>query len=103
MPEIGTLEKKTVAALAGLAPFARQSGKWTGKAVIQGGRKSLRDSLYMPAVVATKHNPDLRDKYQQMKEAGKPSKVAIIAIMRKLIILANTLVKEDRKWGNNHA
>lgn len=60
MPEIGTLRKKAVASLAGLAPVVRQSGKWNGQAFIQGGRKSLRDALYMPALVAVRYNPDLR-------------------------------------------
>jgi len=97
-PEIGTLTKKAVASLAGLAPMTRQSGRWRGKAFIQGGRKPLRDALYMPALVAIRFNPELAEKYQQMKTAGKPSKVAIAAVMRKLLILANTLVKEERKW-----
>ena len=98
MPEIGSLRKKAVAALAGVAPITRQSGRWRGNAYIQGGRKPLRDALYMPALVALRYNPDLKAQYERMKAAGKPSKVAITAIMRKLIILANTLVKEDRKW-----
>ena len=103
MPEIGTLSNKATAALTGLAPFTRQSGQWNGRAFIQGGRKPLRDALYMPALVAIRHNPDLKRKYQVLKTAGKPSKVALVAIMRKLIQLANTLVKENRKWAKNHA
>jgi transposase len=59
MPEIGRLRKKAVAALAGVAPITRQSGKWRGQSYIQGGRKPLRDALYMPALVAIRHNPDL--------------------------------------------
>ena len=97
-PEIGTLGKKQAAALAGLAPMTRQSGKWKGKAFIQGGRKYLRDALYMPALVAIRFNPDLKDKYQSMIKAGKPPKVALTAIMRKLIELANALIKADRMW-----
>jgi transposase len=97
-PEIGTLGKKQAASLAGLAPMTRQSGTWKGKAFIQGGRKYLRDALYMPALVASRFNPDLRDKYQAMIKAGKPPKVAITAIMRKLIELANALIKADREW-----
>ncbi len=103
MPEIGTLTNKAVACLAGLAPITRQSGKWKGQAFIQGGRKFLRDALYMPALVAARFNPDLTRKYQSMKAAGKPSKVALVTIMRKLIILANTLIKDDRKWIENAA
>lgn len=101
MPEIGCLRKKRAASLAGLAPMTQQSGQWHGKARIQGGRKPLRDALYMPALVATKHNPDLRKKYKAMINQGKPKKVALTAIMRKLIELANALVKADRKWIQN--
>ena len=81
--------------------MTRQSGKWRGKASIQGGRKQLRDALYMPALVASRHNPDMCDKYQAMIKQGKPQKVALTAIMRKLIELANTLVKADREWVQN--
>jgi len=97
-PEIGTMERKQIASLAGLAPMTRQSGQWRGKAFIQGGRKFLRDSLYMPALVAARYNPDLRQKYQTMIQAGKPAKVALTALMRKLIELANALVRQDREW-----
>lgn len=103
MPEIGRLRKKAVAALAGVAPITRQSGRWRGKSFIQGGRKPLRDALYLPAIVATQYNPDLKAQYERMKANGKPSKVAITAIMRKLLILANTLVKEDREWDEIRA
>lgn len=98
MPEIGTMNRKQVASLAGLAPMTRQSGQWNGKAFIQGGRKHLRDALYMPALVAMRFNPDLKAIYDKLRSAGKPAKVAITALMRKLIELANTLVKADRIW-----
>jgi len=103
MPEIGTLSKKQVACLAGLAPMTRQSGKWRGKSFIQGGRKLLRDALYMPALVAMRHNPDLKAKYSALIKAGKPAKVALVALMRRLIILVNTLIREDREWEKNRA
>jgi len=99
LPEIGTLERKQAGSLAGLAPHSRESGQWKGKAFISGGRKPLRDSLYMPALVAMRFNPDLKAKYQQLREAGKPAKVAIVAIMRKLLETANALVKADRLWA----
>lgn len=102
-PEIGTLAPKQAAALAGLAPMTRQSGKWHGRARIEGGRKPLRDALYMPAIVAKRHNPDLAEKYADLRAKGKPHKLAITVIMRKLLILANTLVKEDREWQPNQA
>ena len=101
MPEIGTLHKKGAASLTGLAPMTRQSGKWRGKATIQGGRKQLRDALYMPALVAARHNPDMCSKYKAMIEQGKPHKVALTAVMRKLIELANALVKANREWAPN--
>lgn len=97
-PEIGSMTRKQIASLAGLAPMTRQSGQWRGKAFIQGGRKFLRDALYMPALVAARYNPDLKHKYQAMTKAGKPPKVALIVLMRKLIELANTLIKQNRKW-----
>ena len=100
--EIGTLESQKVASLAGVAPMTRESGTWKGKSFIQGGRARLRCGLYMAALAAIRHNPDLRAKYQQLREAGKPGKVALTAIMRKLIILANTLVNQDRTWSANH-
>ena len=99
MPELGMLDNKQAASLAGLAPKTRQSGSWTGRAHIRGGRRSLRTALYMPALVALRFNPDLKKRYQNLKEAGKPSKVAITAIMRKLLVLANALLRDDRKWN----
>jgi transposase len=99
MPELGTLDNKQAASLAGLAPMTRQSGTWSGRARIRGGRRSLRTALYMPALVALRFNPDLKKKYQALKDAGKPSKVAITAIMRKLLVLANALLRDDRKWN----
>ena len=98
MPELGELDDKAAAALSGLAPRDRQSGRWTGRAFIAGGRAIVRRAFYMPAVVATRFNPDLKAKYEQLIKAGKPPKVAITAIMRKLVVLANTLLRQNRKW-----
>ena len=98
MPELGTLEAGEAASLAGLAPIARQSGRWTGRSFIRGGRAGLRHALYMPALVAMRFNPDLKTKYRQLVAAGKPAKVAIAAIMRKLIVLANALLRANRPW-----
>ncbi|PTX38097.1 IS110 family transposase [Allosediminivita pacifica] len=103
LPEIGTLARKQVASLAGLAPVTRQSGQWQGKAFIAGGRKPLRDALYMPALVAMRYNPDLKAKYDALRAAGKPAKVAIVTVMRKLIETANALVKADRFWARKTA
>ena len=101
MPELGEMDGKQAASLAGLAPITRESGGWKGRSRIQGGRASFRSSLYMPALVAMRINPDLQRKYQALKDAGKPSKVAITAIMRKLIVLANALIRDNRKWRSN--
>ena len=98
MPELGTLDGKQAASLAGLAPVSRQSGKWQGKERIRGGRALLRRAIYMPALVAVRFNPDLKAKYDQLVQAGKPAKVALTAIMRKLIVMANALLRDGRKW-----
>lgn len=103
LPEIGTLERKQAGSLAGLVPHSRESGQWKGKSFISGGRKPLRDALYMPALVAMRFNPDLKSKYTTLREAGKPAKVAIVTIMRKLIETANALVKANRNWASKPA
>jgi transposase len=103
MPELGTLDGQATAALSGTAPMTRQSGKRTGKAFVTGGRVNVRQALYMPALVAARFNPDLAAMYQAMTARGKPPKVALTAIMRKLIILANALIKADRKWESRGA
>ena len=98
MPELGGLDAKAVASLAGLAPVTRQSGAWQGRSFIQGGRARARRLLYMPALAAICYNPDLRAKYGQLVAQGKPRKVAVVAVMRKLLVLANVLLGEDRCW-----
>lgn len=101
MPELGTLEPRQAASLAGLAPITRRSGKWEGRARIGGGRAQLRNALYMPALVAVRYNPNLKRKYEELRQAGKPPKLALTAIMRKLIILANALIRDQRCWVSN--
>lgn len=98
MPELGHLSGKQAAKLAGLAPISRQSGKWQDKGRIQGSRASLRRPTYLPAVVATRFNPDMKAKYEQLISAGKCKKLAITAVMRKLIVMANVLLRDQRKW-----
>jgi transposase len=98
MPELGTLSPAQAASLAGLAPMARDSGKSNGKRFIRGGRAPLRRALYMPMVAAIRFNPDLGAKYRHLVAAGKPKKLALTAIMRKLVILANALLRDNRKW-----
>jgi transposase len=99
MPELGALDQSQVASLAGLAPMARDSGASRGRRTIRGGRAHLRQALYMPTLVAARFNPDLKAKYQALLAAGKPAKVALTAIMRKLIILANALLRDQRHWS----
>lgn len=98
MPELGALDNKCAASLAGLAPMARDSGLWKGKRFIRGGRAELRHALYMPALVAIRFNDDFKAKYHALIAAGKAPKVAIVAIMRKLIILANALLRKGAAW-----
>lgn len=98
MPELGSLENKCAASLAGLAPIARDSGKWKGERRIAGGRSHPRRALYMPALVAARWNSDLKAKYKALTAAGKPKKLALTVIMRKLVILANALLRENRHW-----
>ncbi len=98
MPELGGMEGRQAAALAGVAPLTRSSGQWRGRAFIGGGRAALRRALYMPALVAARHNPDLRTVYERLVAAGKPKKLALVAVMRKLLVLANALLRDRRKW-----
>ena len=93
LPEIGHLNRQQVAALAGLAPFNRDSGTLRGKRCIQAGRTPLRNALYLAAVVAARYNPSFKDYYQALKDSGKPPKVALIAVARKLLIKLNSSAK----------
>jgi transposase len=96
--EIGQINGKEAAALAGLAPFADDSGPRQGRRRIQGGRPNLRKALYMAAVSASRCNPDLKRFYRRLRNEGKSAKLALIAVARKLIVLANSLITEDRCW-----
>ena len=98
MPELGNLNDKQAASLMGVAPIARDSGAFQGKRHIRGGRALVRQAVYMAALVATRFNADMKRKYQSLIENGKPPKVALTAIMRKLIILANALIRDNRMW-----
>lgn len=99
MPEPGTLDGKQAASLAGPAPISRQSGKWQGRERIQGARPILRRAIYMPALVATRFNANLQAKYEQLIRTGKPGKLALTAVMRKLVVVANTLLRDGRQWS----
>jgi len=93
MPELGSLSSPKAAALAGLAPFNHDSGQFRGQRHIAGGRSHVRAVLYMPALVASRHNPVLKNLYQRLVSAGKPKKLALTVLMRKLVVLANHLLK----------
>ena len=99
MKELGCANAGEVAALAGLAPMNRDSGMMRGRKTIRGGRIMARNTLYMASVSAVRWNCDLKAFYERLRRAGKPFKVAITAVMRKLLILANTLLKEGRAWS----
>jgi transposase len=98
MPEIGTMAAGQAASVTGTAPMTRESGRWRGQAHIRGGRAALRRALYMPALSAVRCNPDLKAVYDRLRAKGKPAKLALVAVMRKLIILANALIRDDRTW-----
>jgi transposase len=93
LPELGTLNRRQAAGLAGLAPHPRDSGQWHGKRSIGGGRPQVRRALYMAALVAAHSNHRLKEFYQRLRAAGKPAKVALTAVMRKLIVLMNQILK----------
>jgi transposase len=103
LPELGACSGKAAALLAGLAPLACDCGEKAGERHIRGGRAFVRTGLYLAALAAARFNPQLRDDYQRLRDAGKQAKVAIAAIMRKLVVLANVLIKEDRPWRPIHA
>jgi transposase len=98
LPELGQLGHKQIAALVGLAPFTRQSGKWRGKSCIGGGRTAVRAAVFMGALVAKQHNPILKAFFDRLVAAGKPKLVALIAVARKLLIILNAIVRDNRPW-----
>jgi transposase len=98
LPELGTLNRKEIAALVGVAPLNRDSGQHQGQRGVWGGRASVRAALYMGALVATRYNPNLRTFYERLRAKGKPKKVALTACMRKLLVILNTMCRTNRKW-----
>lgn len=100
LPELGTLDRRQIAALTGLAPWTRQSGQWRGKSFIGGGRASVRSALFMGAMVAARHNPQLRDFRDRLIAAGKPKMVALVAVARKLITILNAIIRDQKPWQN---
>lgn len=98
LPELGTLDRRQVAALVGLAPFTRQSGQWRGKSFIGGGRTSVRAALFIAAMVAARHNPTLKAFRDKLVAAGKPKLVALIATARKLVTILNAILRDRQTW-----
>jgi len=101
MPELGHVSNKQAAALAGVAPYTRQSGEWRGKSLISGGRSMIRKVIYMAALVAVRFNDQMKAFYQRLVDAGKVAKVALTAVMRKLITILNTLLQNGTVWKHN--
>ena len=98
LPELGTLNRRQIAALVGVAPYNRDNGTLRGKRAVWGGRSRVRAVLYMGALVATRHNPAIRDFYQRLLATGKPKKVALVASMRKLLVILNSMLKHGSSW-----
>jgi transposase len=98
VPELGTLSGKQIAALIGLAPVARESGRWSGTRSIAGGRAGVRAALYMAILSATRYNPAIRAFYARLVAAGKAAKVAQVAAMRKLVVILNAMVRDNKPW-----
>lgn len=98
LPELGTLSRRQIAALAGLAPWTRQSGKWRGKSFIGGGRGSIRAALFVAALVAGRFNPVLSAFRQRLIDAGKAKTLATVAVARKLLIILNAIIREQKPW-----
>lgn len=103
MPELGALDRRQIAALAGLAPWTRQSGQWRGRSFIGGGRAPVRAALHMGAVTAARHNPVLRAFYERLIAAGKPKMVALVALARKLLTILNAIIRDQRPWQPKNA
>ena len=103
VPELGQLDPKQIAALIGVAPFNRDSGQHRGKRSCWGGRADVRANLYMAALVASQHNPVIRDFYRRLLNAGKPKKVALTACMRKLLTILNAIIRDYQPWTCQNA
>lgn len=101
LPELGRLSRRAIAKLVGVAPLSRDSGTMRGRRFVQGGRATVRGVLYMAALVASKRNPIIRAFYQRLLAAGKPKKLALVACMRKLLTMLNTMVRTHTSWDAN--
>lgn len=100
LPELGTCSRQQIAALVGVAPMNRDSGMMRGRRTTHGGRANVRRALYMATLVATRHNPTIRSYYQKLVESGKKKKVALVASMRKLLVILNAMLRDQKTWQN---
>lgn len=98
LPELGTLDRRKIAALVGVAPFTRQSGRWQGKAFIAGGRPNVRAALFVATMSAVRHNPTIRAFRQRLLAKGKPKMVVMVACMRKLLTILNAILRDQKPW-----
>jgi len=98
LPELGTLDRRKIASLVGVAPFTRQSGQWRGKAFIAGGRPHVRAALFLATMSAVRHNPAIRAFRQRLLAAGKPKMVVMVACMRKLLTILNAILRDHKPW-----
>ena len=103
LPELGALNGKPIASLAGLAPFTRQSGQWKGKAMIAGDRKAVRSALFLASLAACRHNPVLKAFRQRLVDAGKPKMLVAIAAARKLLTILNAILRDKQPWRPENA
>ena len=103
LPELGSLDRRQIAALVGLAPWTRQSGQWRGKSFIGGGRANVRRVLFMGAMVAARFNPTLKLFRDKLVAAGKPKLVAIVAVARKLLTILNAILRDKPPWQPKNA
>lgn len=102
LPELGSLNRKQIAALVGVAPLCKDSGTLRGKRMVWGGRATVRAALFMGALIASRHNPVIRNFYKRLVDAGKPKKVALVACMRKLLTILNAMVRTNTRWCSQY-
>lgn len=99
LPELGSVDRHQIAALAGVAPFSRDSGRKKGKRFIRAGRVQVRAPVYMACLVAIRFNPPLKSFYRRLREAGKPARLALVAVMRKLLTVLNAMLRDNKPWA----
>jgi transposase len=102
LPELGSLSPRELSALVGVAPLNRDSGIFRGRRSVWGGRARIREALYMGALIASRHNPHIKMFYERLVASGKPKKVALVACMRKLLVILNAVMRARTPWRSPH-